>query len=128
MSTVAATSRADRINQRNAVLAGFLGWTLDAFDFFVLTFIVDDVAKAFGRTRPEVALAITLSLAFRPVGAVVFGLMADRWGRRLPLMLNVIFYALVSVLCGLAPNYGVFLALRCLFGIGMGGEWGVGAS
>src|SRR4029078_11915651 len=74
------------------------------------------------------ALAITLTLAMRPVGAVIFGLMADRFGRRLPLMLNVIFYAVISVLCGFAPTYGVFIALRMLFGIGMGGEWGVGAA
>lgn len=115
-------------DQRNALLAGFLGWTLDAFDFFILTLVLDDVAAAFGRTRPQIALAITLTLAMRPVGAIIFGLMADRYGRRLPLMLNVIFYAIVSVLCGIAPNYGVFLGLRMLFGVGMGGEWGVGAS
>jgi SHS family lactate transporter-like MFS transporter len=118
----------DRTNQRNAVLAGFLGWTLDAFDFFILTLVLDDVAHAFGKSRTQVALAITLTLAMRPVGAVIFGLMADRWGRRLPLMLNVIFYAIISVLCGIAPTYGVFITLRMLFGIGMGGEWGVGAS
>jgi SHS family lactate transporter-like MFS transporter len=126
MSTLAAG--ADRANQRNAVLAGFLGWTLDAFDFFILTLVLDDVATAFGRSRTEVAFAITATLAMRPVGAVIFGLMADRWGRRLPLMLNVVFYAIISVLCGLAPSYGAFLTLRMLFGIGMGGEWGVGAS
>src|SRR5207244_5843380 len=90
--------------------------------------ILDDVARAFGKTRPQIALAITLTLAMRPVGAVVFGMMADRFGRRIPLMLNVVFYAVISVLCGLAPSYGVFLVLRMLFGIGMGGEWGVGAS
>jgi SHS family lactate transporter-like MFS transporter len=123
-----AAATVDRTNQRNAVLAGFLGWTLDAFDFFILTLVLDDVAHAFGKSRTQVALAITLTLAMRPVGAVIFGLMADRWGRRLPLMLNVIFYAIISVLCGLAPTYGVFLGLRMLFGIGMGGEWGVGAS
>jgi SHS family lactate transporter-like MFS transporter len=115
-------------DQRNAVLAGFLGWTLDAFDFFVLTFVIEDVARAFGRSRPDIALTITLALATRPIGALIFGMMADRWGRRLPLMLNVIFYAVISVLSGLAPTYQVFLALRMLFGIGMGGEWGVGAS
>ena len=122
------TSHTERTNQRNAVLAGFLGWTLDAFDFFVLTFIIEDVAKAFGKTRPDIALTITLALATRPIGAVIFGMMADRLGRRLPLMINVIFYAVISVLSGLAPNYQVFLLLRMLFGIGMGGEWGVGAS
>jgi SHS family lactate transporter-like MFS transporter len=126
--TVTAMTQEERTNQRNAVLAGFLGWTLDAFDFFVLTFIIEDVATAFGRTRPEIALAITLALAMRPAGAVIFGIMADRYGRRIPLMLNVIFYAVISVLSGLAPNYRVFLALRMLFGVAMGGEWGVGAS
>jgi MFS transporter, SHS family, lactate transporter len=119
---------AERANQRNAVLAGFLGWTLDAFDFFILTLIVDDIARAFGRSRPDIALAITLTLTMRPLGAVVFGLAADRFGRRIPLMANVVFYAVISVLCGLAPTYGVFIFLRMLFGIGMGGEWGVGAS
>src|ERR1043166_7402815 len=126
MAPMATTQ--DRANQRNAVLAGFLGWTLDAFDFFVLTFIIDDVARAFGKTRPDIALTITLALATRPIGAFIFGMMADRYGRRLPLQLNVIFYALISVLSGLAPNYQVFLLLRMLFGVGMGGEWGVGAS
>jgi MFS transporter, SHS family, lactate transporter len=117
-----------RHDQQNAVIAGFLGWTLDAFDFFILTLVIDDIAAAFGKTRPQIALAITLTLAMRPLGAIVFGLMADRYGRRLPLMLNVIFYAVISVLCGIAPSYGVFLLLRMLFGVGMGGEWGVGAS
>ena len=126
--TLPAPPTLNRANQRNAVLAGFLGWTLDAFDFFILTLVLDDVAHAFGKSRTQVALAITLTLAMRPVGAVIFGLMADRWGRRLPLMLNVIFYAVISVLCGLAPTYGVFIGLRMLFGVGMGGEWGVGAS
>ena len=121
-------TREERVNQRNAVLAGFLGWTLDAFDFFILTLIIDDVATAFGRTRPDIAFALTVTLAMRPVGAFVFGIMADRLGRRLPLMLNVIFYALLSVLSGVAPNYQVFIILRMLFGVCMGGEWGVGAS
>ena len=125
---VATITKAERANQRNAVLAGFLGWTLDAFDFFVLTFVIEDVAKAFGKTRPDIALTITLALATRPIGAFVFGMMADRFGRRLPLMMNVIFYAVISVLSGLAPSYQVFLILRMLFGVGMGGEWGVGAS
>ncbi len=128
MSPTDVVSPADRANQRNAVLAGFLGWTLDAFDFFILTLVLDDVAAAFGKTRPQIALAITLTLMMRPIGAIVFGLMADRYGRRLPLMLNVIFYAVISVLCGLAPSYAIFIGLRMLFGIGMGGEWGVGAS
>src|SRR5512143_1948275 len=116
----------DRANQRNAVLAGFLGWTLDAFAFFILTLVIEDLAHAFfpgsplEEVRPRIALAITLTLAMRPVGAVVFGLMADRYGRRLPLMLNVLFYATISVLCGLSTSYWQFIALRMLFGIGMG--------
>ncbi len=134
MATVPTTpaptrmTAAERANQRNAVLAGFLGWTLDAFDFFILTLVIEDVAKSFGRSRPEIALALTVALATRPIGAVVFGIMADHWGRRLPLMINIVFYAVISVLSGLAPSYQVFMLLRMLFGIGMGGEWGVGAS
>jgi SHS family lactate transporter-like MFS transporter len=121
-------TREERTNQRNAVLVGFLGWTFDAFDFFVLSFVIDDVARSFGATRPDVALTITLTLAMRPIGAFIFGLLADRFGRRVPLMLNVVFYALISMLSGLAPSFEVFLALRMLFGVAMGGEWGVGAS
>src|SRR3984893_7285685 len=127
LQTVTLT-KAGRVNQRNAVLAGFLGWTFDAFDFFVLTLVIDDVARSFGRSRPDIALALTLALVMRPVGAIIFGVLADRYGRRLPLMLNVIFYATVSVLSGLAPSYATFIILRLLFGIGMGGQWGVGAS
>jgi SHS family lactate transporter-like MFS transporter len=115
-------------NQQYAVIAGFLGWTFDAFDFFVLTFVIGDVAKTFGKSVPEVALTITLALCLRPLGALIFGVMADRIGRRVPLMLNVLLYAVISVLSGWAPNYRTFLILRMLFGVAMGGQWGVGAS
>jgi SHS family lactate transporter-like MFS transporter len=115
-------------NQRNALAAGFLGWTLDAFDFFVLAFVLAPVARDFRVSIPDIALTITASLAMRPVGAVIFGLMADRYGRRLPLMLDIVFYSVIEVLSGLAPNYPTFFVLRLLYGIGMGGEWGVGAS
>jgi SHS family lactate transporter-like MFS transporter len=118
----------ERGHQRYAVIAGFLGWTFDAFDFFVLTFVIGDVAKSFGKSRPEIALTITLALAMRPLGAIIFGVMADRVGRRLPLMLNVLLYAIISVLSGLAHNYQTFLILRMLFGVALGGQWGVGAS
>src|SRR5947199_1092202 len=118
----------DRANQRNALIAGFLGWTLDAFDFFVLTYVLNDVARDFHRTRPDIALTLTASLAMRPVGALIFGLLADRYGRRLPLMLDVVFYSVIEVLSGFATSYNAFLILRLLYGIGMGGEWGVGAS
>lgn len=117
-----------RRNQRNAVLAGFLGWTLDAFDFFILTFVLATVATDFNKTIPEMALTLTASLVMRPVGALVFGLLADRYGRKGPLMISIIFYSVMEILSGLAPNYQVFLLLRFLYGIGMGGEWGVGAS
>ncbi len=127
-SADAPMTKEQRTNQRNAVLAGFLGWTLDAFDFFILTLVIDDIAKSYGRSRPDIAFTLTVALAMRPLGAIIFGIMADRLGRRLPLMINVIFYAIVSVLSGLAPSYTWFLALRMLFGVGMGGEWGVGAS
>ncbi len=121
-------SAANRANQRNAVVACFLGWTLDAFDFFVLTFVVSSVAKDFHKSIAEITLAITASLATRPLGAFLFGLLADRYGRKLPLMLDVLFYSVVEVFSGFAPSYIVFLGLRLLYGIGMGGEWGVGAS
>lgn len=117
-----------RRNRNNAVLAGFLGWTLDAFDFFILTFVLATVATDFNRTIPEMALTLTASLAMRPVGALIFGLMADRYGRKGPLMITIIFYSVMEILSGLAPNYSIFLLLRLLYGIGMGGEWGVGAS
>ncbi len=123
-----ATRADEGTNQRNALLAGFLGWTLDAFDFFILVMVLDAVAKDFGRSRPEIALTLTASLAMRPLGALLFGIMADRYGRRVPLMLDLVFYSIVEVLSGLAPDYRSFLILRLLFGIGMGGEWGVGAS
>lgn len=111
-----------------AVFAGFLGWTLDAFDFFLVVMCLTAIAKDFNKSVGQIALSLTVTLAFRPVGALLFGLLADRYGRRLPLMLDLVFYSIVEVLSGLAPNFTTFLILRALFGIGMGGEWGVGAS
>jgi MFS transporter, SHS family, lactate transporter len=112
----------------HAVTAGFLGWTLDAFDFFVVVFLVDTLAAQFHVPKHDIVFSITATLATRPLGAVLFGLLADRYGRRIPLMANVIFFSVVELLCGFAPNYTVFLILRTIYGIGMGGEWGVGAS
>ena len=119
---------APRKSGAHAVLAGFLGWTLDAFDFFVIVFLFDTLAHQFGVTKKEMVFTTTATLALRPVGAFLFGLLADRYGRRIPLMANVIYFSIIELLCGFAPNYTVFLVLRALFGIGMGGEWGVGAS
>jgi len=115
-------------DHRAALLAGYLGWTLDAFDFFLVVSCLTAIGREFHKTDAEMALTITATLAFRPVGAFLFGLMADRYGRRLPLMIDLVFYSIVEVLSGLAPSYTSFIILRALFGIGMGGEWGVGAS
>src|SRR6266700_386626 len=114
--------------QRNTFIACFLGWTLDALDFFLLTFVFIPVAHEFGRTIPQVTFAITLTLMMRPLGAFIFGWLGDRFGRRIPLMIDIVFYSVVELLTAFAPNFGTFLLLRALFGIGMGGEWGLGAS
>jgi MFS transporter, SHS family, lactate transporter len=115
-------------DQWHAVTASFLGWTLDAFDFFVLVFLLDTLAAQFHVTKAAMVWTITATLAMRPLGALIFGLLADRYGRRKPLMWNVVFFSLVELLCGFAPSYSVFFLLRAIYGIGMGGEWGVGAS
>ena len=115
-------------NARIAATSGFLGWTFDAFDFFVLVFVFPAVAKEFGRSIPDMALTTTATLAARPVGAFIFGLLSDRFGRRPTLMANIAFYSVMEVLSGLAPGYAAFMILRLLYGIGMGGNWGVGAS
>src|SRR5262249_186787 len=114
--------------QGHAVLAGFLGWTLDAFDYFVVIFMFDTLAAHFHVSKADVVRTTVYTLALRPVGALIFGLLADRYGRRKPLMANVIFFSVVELLCGFAPNFTAFVILRALYGIGMGGEWGVGAS
>lgn len=118
-------SRRDRWH---AATAGYLGWTMDAFDFFIVVFMVDHLARNFQVSKSAIIWTITATLAMRPVGAFLFGLLADRFGRRRPLIANVLFFSVVELLCGFAPNYKIFLLLRILFGIGMGGEWGVGAS
>src|SRR5437870_7763506 len=123
-----SSDRAIASDQRAAVLAGFLGWTLDAFDFFLVVMTLTAIAREFGTSDAGVAFSLLLTLLFRPVGALIFGLLADRYGRKLPLMLDLVFYSIVEVLSGLAPNYTTFLVLHALFGIGMGAEWGVGAS
>ena len=112
----------------HTVFASFLGWALDAFDFFVLVFVVPAIARDFNRSVADIAFTIFATLAMRPVGALLFGLLADRYGRRGPLMADVILYSVFEVASGLAPTYTWFLILRALYGIGMGGEWGVGAS
>src|ERR1700686_945310 len=113
--------------QRHVVAACFLGWTLDAFDFFLLVFVLKDIAQEFNTQITEVTFAILLTLAM-PVGAYVFGRAADRWGRRPTLMVNVLLYSFIEFASGFAPSLTVLLVLRAIFGIAMGGEWGVGAA
>ena len=113
---------------RRTFAASFLGWSLDAFDYFLLTFVLARIATDFGHAVTDIALALTLTLACRPVGALLFGWLADRYGRRTPLMIDVACYSLIELLTAFAPNFVAFLVLRALYGIAMGGEWGVGAA
>jgi MFS transporter, SHS family, lactate transporter len=115
-------------DQRNSFIAAVLGWTMDAFDYFIVVFVYADIAKSFGMQKTDVVFITTATLIMRPVGALLFGLWADRVGRRIPLMVDVIFYSVVGFLCAFAPNFTVLLILRLLYGIGMGGEWGLGAA
>jgi MFS transporter, SHS family, lactate transporter len=115
-------------DQRNSFIAALLGWTMDAFDYFLVVLVYADIAKTFHHSRTEVAFLTTATLLMRPVGALLFGLWADRVGRRLPLMVDVAFYSIVGFLCAFAPNFTVLVILRLLYGIGMGGEWGLGAA
>jgi MFS transporter, SHS family, lactate transporter len=109
-------------------VASFLGWTLDAFDFLLLTFVITRIATTFGRSVPEVAFAITLTLMCRPLGALLFGWIADRYGRRTPLMIDIALYSIIELLTAFSPNFTAFLVLRALYGVAMGGEWGLGAA
>ena len=115
-------------DQRNSFLAAQLGWTMDAFDYFIAVLVYADIAKTFGVSTTEVAFITTATLMMRPVGALLFGLWADRIGRRIPLMVDVVFYSVVGFLCAFAPNFTVLVILRLLYGLGMGGEWGLGAA
>ncbi len=114
--------------QRNAFFAAWLGWAMDAFDYFLLVFVLTEVADTFGTSKTKVAFATTLTLAARPLGAYLFGIWADKIGRRTPLMVDVIFYSSVELVTGFSTSLTMLLALRFLYGIGMGGEWGLGAS
>ena len=115
-------------DQRSSFVAAFLGWTMDAFDYFIVVLVYADIAKEFGVPLTQMAFITTVTLLMRPVGAFLFGIWADRIGRRIPLIVDVCFYSLVGFLCAFAPNFTVLLVLRLLYGIGMGGEWGLGAA
>jgi SHS family lactate transporter-like MFS transporter len=113
---------------RIAVIAGFSGWMLDSFDFFLVAFCLTAMAKDFHRSDSAIALVMTMTLVFRPVGGFVFGILADRYGRRMPLMICMGVFVVAEILTGLAPSYGTLLVVRALFGVVMGGQWGVGTS
>jgi SHS family lactate transporter-like MFS transporter len=115
-------------SQRRTFLAAFLGWTMDSFDFFLLIFCVKAIAAEFRTLPSEVLGAVFLTQAFRPVGAVLFGVLADRYGRRPVLMVNILSFSVIELACGFAPSLFALLCLRALFGLAMGGEWGVGAA
>lgn len=115
-------------SQRNAFVACFLGWTLDAFDFFILVFCVSAIAKDFHAQVSQVAEALFFTLAMRPVGAFLFGRMADKYGRRPTLMVNILCYSVFELASAFAPSLRTLLVCRALFGVAMGGEWGVGAA
>jgi len=127
VNPITALRQLDPVGRRTFI-ACFLGWTLDAFDFFLVTFVISDIAKEFGQDKVAVLGAITLTLCFRPLGALIFGQLADRFGRRGPLMVNILLYSALEFATGFSPNFTTFLVLRALFGIAMGGEWGVGAA
>src|SRR6202163_3897730 len=114
--------------QKHVVAASFLGWSLDAFDFFLLVFVLKDIAQEFGTDISNVTLAILLTLAMRPIGAFIFGRAADRWGRRPTLMVDVLLYSIIEFASGFSPNLTVLIGLPALYGGAMGGEWGGGAS
>jgi len=114
--------------QRSVVVAAFMGWMLDAFDFFLMVFVFRDIAMEFGTDIPAVAFAVVLTLALRPIGAFIFGRAADRYGRRPTLMVDILCYSVLAFASGFATSLTMLLVLRALFGIAMGGEWGVGAS
>ncbi|MDQ2663293.1 MAG: MFS transporter [Candidatus Eremiobacteraeota bacterium] len=115
-------------DQRNTFVASFLGWSLDAFDFFLVIVVLSHVADNFGTTVASLAIANTLTLGLRPVGALLFGWLGDRYGRRVPLMIDVAVYSLIELLTAFSPNILSFIILRALYGIAMGGEWGLGAA
>ncbi len=128
MSRAANSVTSLSTDQRSAFAASYLGWMMDAFDYFIIVLVYAEIGKDFGVSLEKMAFLTTITLIMRPVGAYLFGIWADRIGRRTPLIADVCFYSLVGFLCAFAPNYTVLFILRLLYGIGMGGEWGLGAA
>jgi SHS family lactate transporter-like MFS transporter len=114
--------------QRRTFVAAFLGWTLDAFDFFIVTFVLKDIGEEFHLEATTIVWAITVTLLCRPIGALIFGTLADRYGRRGPLMASILLYSAFELATGFASSFTVLVVLRALYGVAMGGEWGVGAA
>jgi MFS transporter, SHS family, lactate transporter len=115
-------------SQRNVVIAAYLGWTLDAFDFFLMVFMFKDISAELHSSMQVVATAVFLTLAMRPLGAFLFGRLADRFGRKPALMWNILAYSLLEMASGFAPTMTTLLVIRALFGVAMGGEWGIGSA
>ena len=115
-------------DQRNSFIAAFLGWSMDAFDYFIVVLVYAEIGKEFHVPLTKMAFLTTVTLAARPFGAYIFGSWADKAGRRKPLIACVLFYSMIGFICAFAPNYTVLLILRTLYGFGMGGEWGLGAA
>lgn len=128
LDTVREQARGLTKDQRNALVAAYLGWAMDAFDYFLVVLVYSEIADEFHVSLTDMAFLTTVTLVMRPVGAFLFGLWADKRGRRVPLMVDVLFYSIIGFACAFAPNYTVLLVLRLLYGIGMGGEWGLGAA
>jgi SHS family lactate transporter-like MFS transporter len=129
LNSIARVGAAPLTNsQRNVVIAAYLGWTLDAFDFFLMVFMFKDIAVDLHSNLQVVSTAVFLTLAMRPIGAFVFGRLADRVGRKPTLMWNILIYSFFEMISGFAPNMTSLLVLRALFGVAMGGEWGVGSA
>jgi SHS family lactate transporter-like MFS transporter len=115
-------------SQRNVVIAAYLGWTLDAFDFFLMVFMFKDISRDLHSSMQVVSTAVLLTLGMRPVGALLFGRLADRFGRKPTLMWNILAYSVLEMLSGFAPSMTALLVIRALFGVAMGGEWGIGSA
>lgn len=130
MSSESAANTSERWTsaQRSTLFAGVASWTLDAFDYFILVFVLTSVATAFNTSVVAVSVAITLTLAMRPIGALIFGAIAERIGRKPVLIANIAIFAVIELLTALAPNLSTFIALRAIYGIAMGGIWGVASA